>query len=755
VIDIGGLTASGAWRLEDEGEGIGFLTLDLPGEKVNKLTSAVLEDLDRILEALTHDPWLKALIVWGGKPDSGTFIAGADIHEIRAVADPEEAAGKARRGQRILGRFSALPAITVAAIHGNCLGGGTELSLACDFRIASTSPRTKIGLPEVQLGILPGFGGTQRLPRLVGLTRALPVILGGRPLDVRQALKIGLIDRAAYPGLLREEAKTLVRVARSSGGKCHVPPRRRRPLATRLLEKLPPFRSWVRSRARKDILRRVGPHYPAPFRALDAVIDGFGKPIEEGLEREAALAGELVASPVAKNLIDLFISSEEARRGKREAADPAGSSRGPGAGSVGLPGPQGGAGVHRGRVGVVGAGVMGGSIAALFAQNGNRVRLRDITPEAIQVGLARVKEIYASLEKKRRMSRREAANHLAAITATTSLAGFEDVPVVVEAVVEDLDVKKTVFRDIEARVSPGALLATNTSSLSVGAMQSALERPERLVGLHFFNPVHRMPLVEVVRGPRSSEESILRGEAIARSLGKIPLRVEDGPGFAVNRILGPYLNEAVRLFEEGYSPVGIDRALRDFGMPMGPFELLDEVGLDVAAKVAGVLHGALGARVKPPEVMERLLAEPGLRGKKTGKGFYLHGRWSGRGGRPSPNPAALRLGGTGGSNFKPDAPDLWVKLLIFPMINEAALVLEERIVEDAAKVDLAMVLGTGFPPFRGGPLRYADAIGLPEVVDFLVKTGESRLKPCDLLVRLHAEGGRFHGEKRERVASAP
>jgi 3-hydroxyacyl-CoA dehydrogenase/enoyl-CoA hydratase/3-hydroxybutyryl-CoA epimerase len=572
------------------------------------------------------------------------------------------------------------------------------------------------------------------------------VILGGRPLDVRQALKIGLVDRVAYPGLLREEAKALVRVARSNGGKCHVPPRRRRPLGSRLLEKLRPFRAWVRSRARKDIAARAGAHYPAPFKALEAVIEGLGRPIEEGLEREATLVGELAASPVAKNLIDLFISSEEARRGKRDAAEAASQSRGPG--------PLGGAGVHRGHVGVVGAGVMGGSIAALFAQNGHRVRLKDITPEAIQAGLAKVREIHASLEKKRRMSRRDAANHFAAITAATSLTGFEDIPVVVEAIVEDVDAKKAVFRELEGKAPPGALLATNTSSLSIGEIQSALERPERLIGLHFFNPVHRMPLVEVVRGPRSSEEALQRGEAIARSLGKIPLRVEDGPGFAVNRILGPYLNEAVRLFEEGYSPVAVDRALREFGMPMGPFELLDEVGLDVAAKVAGVLHGALGARAKPPDVMERLVAEAGLRGKKSGKGFYIHGRSSARGGKPHANPAALKLGGTGGANFKPDAADHWVKSLIYPMINEAALVLEERIVEDAAKVDLAMVLGTGFPPFRGGPLRYADSVGIAEVVEFLGRTGEARLKPCDLLVRLHAEGSRFHGGKRERVASA-
>jgi 3-hydroxyacyl-CoA dehydrogenase/enoyl-CoA hydratase/3-hydroxybutyryl-CoA epimerase len=747
VIDIKGLTATGAWRLEDEGEGIGFLTLDLPGEKVNKLTSAVLEDLDRILEALTHDPWLKALIVWGGKPDSGTFIAGADIHEIRAVVDPDDAAGKARRGQRILGRFATLPAITVAAIHGNCLGGGTELALACDFRIASVFPKTRIGLPEVQLGILPGFGGTQRLPRLVGIAKALPVILGGRALDVRQALKIGLIDRAAYPNLLREEAKALVRVARSSGGKCHVPPRRRRPLAARLLEKLRPVRSWIRSRARKDILARAGAHYPAPFKALDAVIEGFGKPLEEGLEREAALVGELAASPIAKNLIDLFISSEDARRGKRDGAVE-------GAGSTHGATPLGGMGVHRGHVGVIGAGVMGGSIAALFAQHGHRVRLKDITPEAIQAGLAKVREVYSGLEKKRRMTRKESANHLAAITATTTLSGFDDLPLVVEAIVEDLDVKKAAFREVESKVPPHALLATNTSSLSIGAIQSALERPERLIGLHFFNPVHRMPLVEVVSGPRSSEESLQRGEAIARSLGKIPLRVEDGPGFAVNRILGPYMNEAVRLFEEGYSPVAVDGALREFGMPMGPFELLDEVGLDVAAKVAGVLHGAFGARMKPPEVMERLLADAGLRGKKTGRGFYIHGRWGARGGKLHPNPSALKLGGTGGTRFKPDIPDFWVKSLIYPMINEAALVLDEKIVEDAAKVDLAMVLGTGFPPFRGGPLRYADAIGLAEIIAFLSNTDEARLKPCDFLVRLHTEGLRFHGGKRERIASA-
>jgi len=354
MIDIQNLTATGAWRLEDGGEGIGFLVFDLPGEKVNKLSLRVVEDLERILDTIAKDPDLRALVVWNGKFESGTFIAGADIREIRAVSDPAEATRLARRGQLALHRFSTLPHPTLAAIHGNCLGGGTELALACDFRLASLSASTKIGLPEVQLGILPGFGGTQRLPRLVGVTRALPLILGGKTLDARAAARAGIVDELVYPPLLRARAKAFALEAIAAGGKAYHPPRRK-PVArsARLMTSIGPARNWIRSKARKDIENRVGLDYPAPYRALDAVIDGYGMRLEDGLELEARLVGELVASPISKNLMDLFLASEELRRGRRSDRTEGGDRR-----------PERGlssaAALHSDRVGVPGAGDMGG-----------------------------------------------------------------------------------------------------------------------------------------------------------------------------------------------------------------------------------------------------------------------------------------------------------------------------------------------------------------------------------------------------------
>ncbi|MBI4605521.1 MAG: enoyl-CoA hydratase/isomerase family protein [Planctomycetes bacterium] len=738
--ELNALASTGAWRLEDDGDGILRLVFDLPGEKVNKLTAAALEDLDRVLERLGREAALKALIVWGGKETSGTFIAGADIGEIRAVTNASEATEKARRGQAVLGRLASLPAVTVAAIHGNCLGGGTELALACDLRIASLSPKTRIGLPEVQLGILPGFGGTQRLPRLVGIQRALPVILQGRALRPDEALKIGLVDAIAYPDLLRAEARQLANRALSGGGKRWRPGRRQRPLVTRLLEGSGWGRALIRAQARKAIAKLTGGHYPAPCKALDSSIDGFGRSLEAGLELEADLVGELVASPVSKCLIDLFLSSEEARKGKRGAPEAAVPPR--------L------ACRHRGRIGVLGAGVMGGGITALCAQKGFRVRMKDIVPEALQTGLRKVHEVLQGQVKRRRMTRREAANVMAAISVATDYSGLEGASVVIEAVVESMDVKKKVLRDVEDAAPLEALLASNTSALSISELQSALARPERVVGLHFFNPVDRMPLVEVVRGRLTSEENLVRAETLARDLGKVPVRVEDGPGFLVNRLLAPYLNEAVRLFEEGYSPVAVDGAARRFGMPMGPFELLDEVGLDVAAKVAHILHEALGDRARPPDLLARLQGEASLLGKKSGKGFYIHGgrRLPWRRG-PVPNPAALRLGGTGGRGFLEDDPDRWVARLVYPMVNEAARALDEKVVERPSLVDLAMVMGTGFAPFRGGPLRYADGLGADAIASFLEGLGEPRHRPCDLLLRLAREKGRFYDLERARLVT--
>jgi len=733
VINASELTKTGAWILEDQGEGIWCLVFDLPDEKLNKLTTEVLEDLEVVLKKLRGLPELKALIVLGGKEDSGTFIAGADIEEIRSITDPHEATQKAQRGQEILDLFATFPAVTIAAIHGNCLGGGAELVLACDLRIASDSPKTKIGLPEVQLGILPGFGGTQRLPRLVGLARALPVILGGRPLSAHAAAKIGLVDRVVYATLLKNAAIALAREALAKGGKKFRPRRPKEAFFMRCLTRTPFGRAFIRSRAKKDVERRVGRHYPAPFQAIEAIMEGFPRTLKEGLKIEASLVGELIASSTSKNLIQLFLSSEAARRGSSRKKS---GTETEGAAPTRL-------------VGVLGAGVMGGGIAALLARKGYRVRLKDIAPQAIQTGLAKVHELYSARVKRRRMTRKEMNNSMAVMTTTLDYTGFGTADAVIEAVIEKMEIKKSVLRETEKALPNDAIFASNTSALSITELQSVAERPSQVVGLHFFNPVDRMPLVEIIEGRETSIETLERAEDLARQLGKVPVRVKDGPGFLVNRLLAPYLNEATRLFEEGYHPVRIDEAVRGFGMPMVPFELLDEIGLDVAAKVAVFLHEAFGERLAPPAVMKKL-EDAKIIGKKAGKGFYLHGGKS-----RAPNPVALRFGGTGGNDFKPDEKSTWIRRLIFPIINEAALALEDKIVSKAALVDLGMVMGTGFAPFRGGPLRYADSIGAATIVESIKSLNIAGGKPATLLESLAKDGGTFYGLDAQQESGTP
>jgi len=373
--------------------------------------------------------------------------------------------------------------------------------------------------------------------------------------------------------------------------------------------------------------------------------------------------------------------------------------------------------------------------------------MKDIHTDAVQTGFRKVHELYSARRKRRRMTKGEAANCMASISGTTDYSGFGSSSFVIEAVVEDMAIKKKVLQEVEAKMPSSGIFATNTSALSVSELQSASARPERVVGLHFFNPVDRMQLVEIVRGEKTSAEVLEAATGLARKLGKIPVVVNDGPGFLVNRVLGPYLNEAVRLFEDGYSPKSIDAAIRGFGMPMGPFELIDEVGLDVGAKVGKILHEAFGERARPPALMARLNENADCLGKKTGKGFYIH-----QGKHKTPNPPIMKLGGTGGADFKPDEVDLWIRRLVYPMINEAALTLEEKIVERPSDVDLAMVMGTGFAPFRGGPLRYADALGLKHIVDALDGLREPRLAPSAFLKDLAARGGKFY--ELEPAASA-
>lgn len=718
MVTTQGITAAqAALSLEVDSDGVAWLVFDNPDSKVNLLTRAVMERLDQLLTQLEEGARtgrVKALVVRSGK--DGSFIAGADVREIAGITDGEEAAVQAAAGQAVFLRLERLPLPTIAAIDGTCLGGGTELALACGYRLASDRPETKIGLPEVQLGIIPGFGGTTRLPRLVGVQAALEMILSGKPISAKKAHRIGLVDECVPAPSLIEYARRFA-WERIDRGRART--KRRRSLGARLLEDTAPGRRLVFSQARKRVMKQTRGHYPAPLVAIDTIAETISLPLEDALAREARAVGQLIASDVSKNLAHIFFLREASKKGVGEA--------------TALP-------VER--VGVLGAGVMGGGIAQLLANRDITVRLKDIRPEAISQGLKHARELFDGAVKRRRLEKREAERRMNRISPTLDYSGFGVVDLVIEAVVERMDVKKQVLREVEAEVGEDAILATNTSALSVTEMQHALARPEKFCGMHFFNPVHRMPLVEIVRGAATSDETVATVFALSKRLGKVPVVVNDGPGFLVNRLLAPYLNEAGWLLAEGASIEAIDRALLDFGMPMGPLRLLDEVGLDVSRHAASVLYEAFGDRMLPAPPLVKL-GETARLGKKGGRGFY---RYQGKD-EEVDTEIYSELGDTVPGERVQIPSSVIQERAILVMVNEAARALEDGIVSSPGEVDLAMVMGTGFPPFRGGLLRYADSIGLGSIVETLERHARERgprFQPAPLLLERARAGQGFY-----------
>jgi 3-hydroxyacyl-CoA dehydrogenase/enoyl-CoA hydratase/3-hydroxybutyryl-CoA epimerase len=666
--------------LKIDPDGLGWLTLDDPERSVNILAEPVmvrLAELTREAAASAEAGKLRALVVCS---DKESFIAGADVSAIAEVEDPATGEEAARMGQRVFSELGGLPVPTVAAIHGICLGGGTELALACDYRLASDHPKTEIGLPEVMLGILPAWGGTTRLPRLVGIQAALDMMLTGKRVSASRARRIGLVSEVFPAPIFREKAGEFARSLLE--GKR--PGARKPGLRNRLLDGTRPGRALVLKMARKQVLSRTGGHYPAPLKILEVVRTGLSRSVDEQLEIEARAAGVLIVSAVSKNLIHVFNLREAARKGSGVTSDAA-------------PAPV-------RRLGVLGAGVMGGGIAQSAAYRGVSVRLKDIDHAAIQSGLHHAQELFDKAVQRRKLRRREAAEHMALISGGLDYAGFRGLDLVVEAIVEKLDIKKIVLRETEERVGRDCVIASNTSSLSIDAMAEALARPENFGGLHFFNPVHRMPLVEVVRGAATSDRTVSTLYAFALALGKVPVVTRDGPGFLVNRILAPYMNEAGHLLTEGASVEAIDEAALDFGMPMGPLRLTDEVGIDVGRHAGTAMSEALGDRLSPSPALVRV-AETGRLGRKGGLGFYRYEKGKAAGVDPGIYTALEGAVPTQRVAFKRQAIR---RRLVLVMVNEAARLLDEGIVTRASDVDLAMIMGTGFPPFRGGLLRFAD-----------------------------------------------
>lgn len=712
-------------RIDVAPAGVATLWLDVADRPFNVFSLPVLADLDAAFDHLATARDVKLLIIRSAKPTG--FIAGADLHEFLKIQSPAEAAALSKRGQDLFAKLARLPAPSIAVISGPCLGGGLELALACDYRLAVDHPKTQIGLPEIELGLLPGWGGTQRLPRVIGLESALRVILGGKRLKGRDAHRWGLAD-ALVATDVEATLKPLCERALRDGKRSLA----RLPLRTwrqRFLESTPPGRYLVFRGARTMLKKKVPDDMPAPAAALEAVRVGMSKGMEAGFAYERDASSRLAVTPACHNLVSLFFQREKARKLPSELrADLVAPVK---------------------KVGVVGVGTMGAGIAQLAAVRGCQVVVQEVNDAALNAGKQKIDALFQKAVENRVLGEGEARAKREALTYTTTWAKFDALDLVVEAVIEDLELKRRVFRELETRTRAEAFLATNTSSLLVEKIQDGAQRPERIGGLHFFNPVHKMPLIEVVRGPATDEATVATLTQWAIDLGKTPVVVKDSPGFLVNRILMPYLYEAVIFLIEAINVEAlgegqcaeVDRIMRRFGMPLGPFELLDQIGLDVASHVEKSMRPAFEHRFKPNPLFERMV-ERGWLGQKSGTGFY---RYKGKSKKPNSELSHIFPEDMMSPLDFDDLATQVCKRLVLPMVNESAVCLAEELVTDAESVDRAMVFGTGWAPHRGGPLHYADQRGLKIIVDMMLELAKHhgpRFEPCAELRRraAHDEG---------------
>ena len=699
------LATRSAFRIEREGD-LAIVWFDLPGEKVNKFSTAAMTEFFSVVEEMERSRDIKRIIIASGKPS--IFIAGADVTEFSKAATPEQARQYTRFGQQALHRFSKLPQVKVAAINGACVGGGCELALACDWRVISDSPRAQIGLPEVKLGIFPAWGGATKLPRLIGLPAALDIILNGKTVDGKRAKRMGLVDEVVPQAILLD-------VARQLSSRTAVRTNKRTKF---YLEGNPLARRVIFGKARKAVLAQTHGNYPAPLKAIEVMERGMAGGVDAGLQSEVDEVVPLIMGDVAQNLVRLFFLMEDAKKDRGTAA------------------PRG---VNR--AGVLGAGIMGGGIAQIVADKTDAdVRMRDLNWNAIAGGMKAAARVWQRKVERRSMTRGDMQRKLARISGTTDWTGFDRCDLVIEAVVENLEIKRQVLKEFQEQAGPEAIFASNTSTLPITDIAAMATHPENVVGMHFFNPVDRMPLVEVIRGAKTSEAAMATVAGFARKLGKTVVYCNDGPGFIVNRILGPYMNEAGFVLQEGNTIESIDAAMVSFGMPMGPMALLDEVGIDVASKVAKILGAAFGDRIEPSSVVDKLYAD-GRHGRKNGKGLYLYKD----GKRLGPDASVYPVLGIASPH--PALAGEVVERMVLAMVNEAAVILDEKIVASAAELDLAMIMGTGFPPFRGGLLRYADSLGIANVVARLNELAPrlgKRFVATEPLRRLAARHGKFY-----------
>jgi len=699
-------------RREIGNDQICVLTFDRPESGANIFDDATLDELNEHLDFIENDAALRGLIIASAK--KSIFIAGADLKTLLQQAQSGEMRVFIAKGQKIFNRLADLKIPTVAAIHGASAGGGYEVTLACDYRIATDDPTTRIGLPETTLGLIPAWGGCTRLPRLIGAQRAAEVILKGKLYSAQEASKLGLIDEIAPRDQLIDRAREKLRA-----GKREV--EGRAPASSASQELRAP--------------RRYG--NPAPERAWQIINETLSISSDESLRTELDAIVDLGKMESTQNLIRNFFLAEKYKKG---------TSRTPAERVV--------------HAAVIGAGVMGSGIAQWLSSRGVTVILRDIAREQIDRGLANIEKIYADAVKRGLMTEQKAKEGRARIVASTAPMELRDVQFVIEAASEKMNIKKEVFRELAMEAGPKSIIATNTSALPVNVLAEVTVSPEHVIGLHFFNPVSRMKLVEVVITKETSEETRARSLAFVRQIGKLPVIVHDSPGFLVNRVLFPYLLDAAELFESGVAAERIDRALVQWGMPMGPLRLIDEIGVDITIDIGNTLEKAYGRRDDVSAVL-LWLRDGQMLGRKTGAGFYKYdGKAQTRNDSLSQWRRASTVAGGGdpGNNessatTRPASPppataDDLPNRLIFLMVNEAARCVEEKVVESAEVADYGMILGTGFAPFRGGPLRYAEHYGLNKVVEELERLAQSEEKflPCEILRKHARDGTKFHAD---------
>jgi 3-hydroxyacyl-CoA dehydrogenase/enoyl-CoA hydratase/3-hydroxybutyryl-CoA epimerase len=694
---------------------VAVVTFDLPGEPVNKFSKAVIADFVAVFDQLERDTSVVGAVLISGKPD--TFIAGADIDAFLEFTSAADAARESAAGHQLMNRLEAGRVPWVAAINGACLGGGLEASLACAYRIVADAPKTVLALPEVQLGLIPGAGGTQRLPRTVGLQAALDMILTGKNVRAKKALQSGLADEMVHPSILRE---TAIRRARELGtGKIL----RRRERKSSLLDGNPLGRAVVFRQARAMTMKKSRGHYPALLAALEAVAAGYHGSVADGFATEARLFGEMAFTSVSRQLVFLFYATTSLKKDTGVSGD--------------APSPK-----KVDKIGVLGTGFMGAGIAAVSAMQGVAVRFKDTRHAAVAKGLSAVRDVLNERLKKKQVTRQQFADQLSLVSGTVDYTGFGNIPLLIEAVFEDLAVKHAVLKEAESVLPPGAIFATNTSTIPIHKIAAAARDASRVVGMHFFSPVHKMPLLEVIVTPQTAPEVVATTVAFGRKLGKTVIVVNDAPGFYVNRILAPYINEAGKLLDEGARIEAIDTAMLDYGFPVGPVTLLDEVGLDVAGKSGAIMAAAFGDRLQPSVTLGKVLAA-GRLGRKGKKGFYLYDEKGKKGGVDT---SVYDMTPAGSTRVEVSAADIQERLSL-AMVNEAVRCVEDGILRAPRDGDIGAVFGIGFPPFRGGPLRVVDTIGAAEMVKRLEALNTrfpGRFEPAKLLREMAAQGKTFY-----------